>query len=176
METQRLPLLDFCRAQGWTEIIEYRDEGASATDLRARVAWRKLLNDAAKRRFDLVLVWRLDRMARSVLDAAQTLQQFRGWGVGLRSYQEPYLDTTSPFGEALFYITMAYAQLERGILQERVKAGMERAKREGKAIGRPRAEVDLDKARALMDQGASLRSAAKKLKVSPTTLSKILAG
>lgn len=76
-------------------------------------------------------------MARSVLDAAQTLERLRVWGVGLRSFQEPYLDTTSPFGEALFYITMAYAQLERGILSERTKAGMDRARRQGRHIGRP---------------------------------------
>lgn len=136
VENQRLPLLEYCQAQGWNDPTEYADE-ASATDLRGRKAWRRLLDDAARRKLDLVLVWRLDRMARSVLDAAQTLERLRAWGVGLRSYSEPYLDTTSPFGEALFYITMAYAQLERGILSERTKAGMERARRQGKRIGRP---------------------------------------
>lgn len=136
VENQRVPLQEFCAAQGWTEVAEYVDE-ASATDLRGRKAWRRLLDDAAKRKVDLVLVWRMDRLARSVLDAAQTLERLRGWGVGLRSYCEPYLDTTSPFGEALFHITMAYAQLERGILSERTKAGMSRARREGKHIGRP---------------------------------------
>jgi DNA invertase Pin-like site-specific DNA recombinase len=136
VENQRLPLLEYCKAQGWTDVREYADE-ASATDLRGRKAWRQLLDNAAKRRIDLVLVWRIDRAFRSVLDAAQTLERFRTWGVGLRSYQEPWLDTTSPFGEALYYITVAYAQLERGILAERTKAGMERARREGKRIGRP---------------------------------------
>ncbi len=136
VENQRLPLREFCAAQGLTEVAEYTDE-ASATDLRGRVQWRRLLDDCAKRKVDLVLVWRLDRAFRSVLDAAQTLERLRAWGVGLRSYQEPWLDTTSPFGEALYYITVAYAQLERGILRERVKAGMNRAKREGKHVGRP---------------------------------------
>jgi DNA invertase Pin-like site-specific DNA recombinase len=136
VENQRLPLREFCAAQGWTDVREYADE-ASATDVRGRKAWRLLLDDAAKRKVDLILVWRMDRMARSVLDAAQTLERLRGWGVGLRSYCEPYLDTTSPFGEALFHITMAYAQLERGILSERTRAGMERARRQGKHIGRP---------------------------------------
>lgn len=136
VENQRMPLREFCTAQGWTEVAEYADE-ASATDLRGRVQWRRLLDDCAKRKVDLVLVWRLDRAFRSVLDAAQTLERLRGWGVGLRSYQEPWLDTTSPFGEALYYITVAYAQLERGILRERVKAGMDRARREGRRVGRP---------------------------------------
>ena len=75
-----------------------------------------------------------DRAFRS----ANTLERLRGWGVGLRSYQEPWLDTTIPFGEALYYITVAYAQLERGILRERVRAGMDRAKKEGRRVGRPR--------------------------------------
>jgi DNA invertase Pin-like site-specific DNA recombinase len=136
VETQRLPLREYCQAQGWTDVREYADE-ASATDLRGRRAWRQLLDDAARRQVDLVLVWRIDRAFRSVLDAAQTLERLRGWGVGLRSYQEPWLDTTSPFGEALFHITVAYAQLEHAIIRERVKAGMARAKRQGRHVGRP---------------------------------------
>ena len=136
-QTQLLPLREFVRAQGWETHREYIDE-APATDLAHRFQWRQLLEDGSKRRFDLVLVWRMDRAFRSVLDAATTLERLRTWGVGLRSYTEPWLDTTSPFGEALYYITVAYAQLERGILRERVKAGMERARKEGRRIGRPR--------------------------------------
>ncbi|HVA21771.1 MAG TPA: recombinase family protein [Candidatus Micrarchaeia archaeon] len=136
VETQRLPLRDFCAAQGWTDVVEYADE-ASASDLRGRVAWRRLLDDCARRRVDLVCCWRIDRCFRSVLDAAQTLERLRHWGVGLRSYAEPWLDTTSPFGEALFHITVAYAQLERGILAERTRAGIDRARRQGKRVGRP---------------------------------------
>lgn len=125
---------------------------ASATDLRRRTAWRDLLDQASKRKVDLVLVWRIDRAFRSVLDAANTLERFRSWGVGLRSFQEPWLDTTSPFGEALYYITVAYAQLERGIIRERVKAGMERAKREGKSLGRPKVEVRSERLRLAWPQ------------------------
>ncbi len=136
-ETQLLPLREFVAAQpGWTVSKTYVDQ-ASATDLAHRTAWRELLDDASKRRFDLVLVWKMDRAFRSVLDAANTLERLRAWGVGLRSYTEPWLDTTSPFGEALYYITVAFAQLERGILRERVRAGMERARRQGRRIGRP---------------------------------------
>ena len=136
-ETQLMPLREFVQAQDWQTYQVYVDE-ASAMDLNGRKAWRELLDDASKRRFDLLLVWRMDRAFRSVLDAATTLERLRSWGVGLRSYSEPWLDTTSVFGEALYYITVAYAQLERGILRERVKAGMERARRQGKRIGRPK--------------------------------------
>ncbi|MBI4235864.1 MAG: recombinase family protein [Chloroflexi bacterium] len=135
--TQLLPLRELIQAQGWEAARECVDQ-APATDLLHRTAWRALLDDASKRQFDLLLVWRMDRTFRSVLDAATTLERLRAWGVGLRSYTEPWLDTTSPFGEALYYITVAYAQLERGILRERVRAGMERARRQGHRIGRPR--------------------------------------
>jgi putative DNA-invertase from lambdoid prophage Rac len=135
--TQLLPLRDFVKAQGWQVYREYIDR-VPATDMAHRTSWRDLLQDASRRRFDLLLVWRMDRAFRSVLDAATTLERLRTWNVDLRSYSEPWLDTTSPFGEALYYITIAYAQLERGILRERVKAGMDRARRQGHRIGRPR--------------------------------------
>jgi putative DNA-invertase from lambdoid prophage Rac len=135
--TQLLPLQEFVMAQRWETYGEYVDH-APATDFFHRTAWRELLGDASKRRFDLLLVWRMDRAFRSVLDAATTLERLRTWGIGLRSYSEPWLDTTSPFGEALYYITVAYAQLERGILRERVRAGMDRARKQGHQIGRPR--------------------------------------
>ena len=135
--TQLLPLREFVKAQAWEMFNEYIDY-APATDITHRTAWKDLLEDASRRKFDTLLVWRMDRAFRSVLDAATTLERLRIWGVGLRSYSEPWLDTTSPFGEALYYITVAYAQLERGILRERVKAGMERARAQGHQIGRPR--------------------------------------
>ncbi len=135
--TQLLPLREFVKAQSWETYHEYIDH-APATDITHRTAWKELLEDASRKKFDILLVWRMDRAFRSVLDAATTLERLRTWKVGLRSYSEPWLDTTSPFGEALYYITMAYAQLERGILRERVKAGMERARQQGHKIGRPR--------------------------------------
>jgi len=134
-ETQLMPLREFRKAQEWTVVNEYIDQ-ASATDQLRRTAWRKLLADAAKRKIDVILLWRLDRGFRSVLDAATVLEKLRTWKVGLRSYCEPWLDTTSAFGEALYYVTAAFAQLERGILSERTKAGMNRARKQGKHVGR----------------------------------------
>ena len=179
-ETQLLPLREFVEAQGWTIYREYIDM-APATDLLRRTSWRQLLDDASKRKFDLVLVWRMDRAFRSVLDAATTLERLRTWGVGLRSYSEPWLDTTSPFGEALYYITVAYAQLERGILRERVKAGMDRARREGKHIGRPKVtdrkgfSGRFNKVLARLTAGEiSRRKAAKELGIGYATLKRLL--
>jgi len=180
-ETQLLPLREFAAAQGWTVAGEFTDR-APATDLRARTAWREMLDHAARRRVDLVLVWRIDRAFRSVLDAATTLERLRAWGVGLRSYSEPWLDTTSPFGEALYYITAAYAQLERGILAERVRAGMERARRQGRRLGRPGgthregfSERWRELAPRILAGAISRRRAARVLGVSRTTIDRLLA-
>jgi len=130
-ETQLLPLREFVADQGWTAAGEFV-EHASATDLRGRTAWRELLDRASKRRADLILVWRIGRAFRSVLDAATTLSGSRGKG-GLRSYSVSWLNTTSPIGEALYFITGAYAQLERGIISERVRAGLGLGEKAGKA-------------------------------------------
>ncbi len=181
-ETQLVPLREFVAAQqSWFISGEFVDY-ASAVDLKARIAWRDLLDQASKRRFDLVLIWRLDRAFRSVLDAATTLERFRAWGIGLRSYGEPWLDTTSPFGEALYYITAAYAQLSRGILSERVRAGMARARQLGVKLGRPggthaigfRArwrEVELQVRSGQLSKSAAART----LGVGRATISRLLA-
>ena len=87
-QTQLMPLRDFIEAQGW-EIYKTYVDMAPANDLIHPIAWRELLGAASKRRFDLLLVWRMDRAFRSVLDAATTLERLRTWGVGLRSYSEP---------------------------------------------------------------------------------------
>jgi putative DNA-invertase from lambdoid prophage Rac len=180
-ETQLLPMREFVAAQEWTIVGEFVDQ-ASATDLRARTAWRELLDQAARRRIDLVLVWRIDRAFRSVLDAATTLERLRTWGVGLRSYSEPWLDTTSPFGEALYYITAAYAQLERGILAERVRDGMDRARRQGRRLGRPGGthwegfgERWREIAPRIRAGEISRRRAARMLEVSRATVDRLLA-
>ena len=179
-ETQLMPLREFVQAQDWQTYHVFVDE-ASAMDLNGRTAWRDLLDDASKRRFDLLLVWKMDRAFRSVLDAATTLERLRSWGVGLRSYSEPWLDTTSVFGEALYYITVAYAQLERGILRERVKAGMERARRQGKRIGRPKVTDRRgfkNRFGAILERlkagEISRRKAAKELNIGYATLKRLL--
>jgi DNA invertase Pin-like site-specific DNA recombinase len=178
--TQLMPLREFVKNLGWQVHDEYIDR-VPATDMVHRTAWRDLLQDASKKKFDLLLVWRMDRAFRSVLDAATTLERLRTWKVGLRSYSEPWLDTTSPFGEALYYITVAYAQLERGILRERVKAGMERARRQGHRIGRPRVtdrrgfKASYGAVLERLDQGlVSRRKAALELNIGYATLKRLL--
>ena len=139
-ETQLRPLREHLTALGRIEPVEPVGESvdrASADDLRGRRAWRRLLELAHRRRVDVVVVWKLDRAFRSVLDGANTLQALWATGCGLRSLQEPWIDTTTPVGEALYHITLAWAQLEKRQLAERVRAGMARARAEDKALGRP---------------------------------------
>jgi len=137
-ETQLIPLREFYQTQGWVLAGEFVDH-ASATDLRGRTAWRDLLVLAARRKLDLIVTWKLDRAFRSVAHMATTVEQLRRWGVGLRSYSEPWLDTSgsSPVGDLMLNILASFAQFERALIAERVRAGMDRARRQGKHVGRP---------------------------------------
>jgi len=175
-ETQLRPLRDYAAARPDDIVAEYVDM-ASATDLTHRAAWQRLLDDARHRQLDMVIVWRMDRAFRSVLHAAQTLEAFKGWGIGLKSYQEAWLDTTTPMGEMLYYITIAYAQLEKNLIGERVKAGLDRAKAEGKRLGKPPIETQAAKwkaacqaVRAVESGRLSYRKAAKRYGVSLSTI------
>lgn len=136
-ETQLRPLREHARTLADIDVVGEFVDRASADDLRGRRAWRHLLEAALKRDVDLIVVWRLDRAFRSVVDGATTLQTLRSAGCGIRSLQELWIDTTTPIGEAMYHITLAWAQLEKRQLTERVKAGMDRARAEGKSLGRP---------------------------------------
>jgi DNA invertase Pin-like site-specific DNA recombinase len=177
-ETQLLPLREFCRAQGWEVAAEYVDH-ASATDDRRRVAWKRLLGEAATRRVDVIVCWKMDRAFRSVAHASRTLEDLRRWGVGLRSYSEPWLDTsgTNPAGELMFNILASFAQFERSLIAERVRAGMARARKSGVHVGRPpKLNGDLTVLRPLIESGQlSRHQAARQLGVTHTTISRSLA-
>jgi DNA invertase Pin-like site-specific DNA recombinase len=176
-ETQLLPLREFAQAQGWPVQGEYVDH-APATDLRGRREWRRLLDLAATRRVDAILVWKLDRAFRSTAQAIATIEQLRGWKVGLRSYSEPWLDTSghSAFGELMFTIIAGFAQFERSLIAERVRAGMARAKTQGKVLGRPRVlNGEWDEVAPLVHSGAlSQRAAARRLGVGIGTIQRRL--
>jgi len=177
-ETQLLPLREFCLAQGWTVAGEHVDY-ASATDLRGRTAWRDLLDQAAKRRVDTIMVWKLDRAFRSVAHMATTVEQLRRWGVGLRSYSEPWLDTsgTSPIANLMLNILASFAQFERALIGERVRAGMARARKQGKRVGRPRkVNGEWEGVRARLERGDLTKpGAARALGVSRATVYRLLA-
>lgn len=171
-ETQLLALRDYARAQGWDVHGEYVDR-APANDLRGRAQWRRLLDDAAKRRFQVVAVFKLDRAFRSVKHLHDTLAVWEAEGVGFVSAREGF-DTRTALGRLLMNLLASLAEFELATISERVRAGMERARREGRHVGRPRRQVDVAKAHALLTSGLSLRQAAKALRVPESTLRRAL--
>jgi len=167
-DSQLLDLRRYVSERGWHSFKEYCDNGISGTT-DSRPALNELMNDARKRRFDVVLVWRFDRYARSTRHLINALEEFRNLGIDFVSYQEN-IDTSSPLGSAIFTIISAVAQLERDIIAERVKAGLRRAKENSKVIGRPKALFSVEEAHKLRLRGLSLREIGEKIGVSRTTV------
>ena len=170
--SQLLDLRKYVSDRGWQIYREFVDEGISGTK-DSRPALDQLMADAKKRKFDIVLVWRFDRFARSTRHLINALEEFKNLGIDFVSFQEN-IDTASPLGSAIFTIISAVAQLERDIIAERVKAGLRRARENGKKLGRPRASVDTEKIHRLRSKGLSLRAIAKETGVSRTTVSDVL--
>src|SRR5918999_6507659 len=178
-ETQLLPLRDFCAAQGWEVYREYVDR-APANDLLHRVQWRQLLDDAAKRNFSAVLVFKLDRVFRSVKHMHDALAAWELVGVSFQSYREQF-DTSTALGRLLLNLLASLAEFELELNRERAKAGMERARRQGRKIGRPKVTDRKgfshrfgDILERLIQGDISRRQAAKELKIGYATLKRLL--
>ena len=142
---------------------EYTDVGISGTQ-RHRPQLDALMRDARRRLFDVVLVWKFDRFARSLKHLIESLDEFSALGIDFISLTEG-IDTTTPAGQLLFHIVGAVAQFERDLIAERVRAGMAHARAMGKRIGRPRAAVDVEAVSKLRLEGRSLREIAGTLNV-----------
>lgn len=134
-ETQLLPLREYCKAKGWEVYREYVDE-AKANDLPHRTAWKSLMEDAAKHRFQSVVVFKLDRAFRSVRHMMGVLDDWEVASVGFVSIREQY-DFNTPMGRLMRVFMAALAEFELETISERVKAGMSRARNDNKQIGRP---------------------------------------
>jgi DNA invertase Pin-like site-specific DNA recombinase len=162
-ELQVRDLRAYCTARGFDLVREYVDVGQSgAKDSRPEL--NKLMDDARKRQFDAIVVWRFDRFARSTKHLLLALEEFRSLGIQFVSYQEN-IDTSSALGQALFTIVSAVAQLERDLIRERVSAGIRNARANGKKLGRPKATVDRERILELKAGGQSLRQIAANLGV-----------
>lgn len=154
--------------RGWTA-VEYIDHGVSAARLRMP-ARERMLEDAKRGRLDLVVVWRLDRLGRSVLDLLHVLHGLTSSGVGFLSVRDPGLDTTSAVGRLLVQLLAAFAEFERALIIERTRAGLARARARGTHLGRPMASVSEADAEAAVREHGSIRAAARALGVSVGTL------
>jgi DNA invertase Pin-like site-specific DNA recombinase len=122
---------------GWSIMKVYRDEGVSGAKSRAeRPAFNALWKDATCRRFDMVMAWSVDRLGRSLQDLVPFLSELHALRIDLYLHQQG-VDTSTPAGKALFQMTGVFAEFERAMIRERVKSGLERAKAQGKILGRP---------------------------------------
>jgi DNA invertase Pin-like site-specific DNA recombinase len=147
-------LRDFAAKQGWTIVAEYADQISGKHSDREQ--FQRMFSDASKRKFDLLLFWSLDRLSREgALETLQHLNRLTSYGVQWRSLTEQYLDSTGMFRDAVVSILAVIAKQERVRLSERTLAGLERARKAGKVLGRPRADVDGKQIRALRDRGMS---------------------
>ncbi len=161
-------LRNYIKDRQWTVYHEYVDIGHSGA-MDSRPQLNKLMSDAKRRRFDVVLVWKFDRFARSVKHLVNSLYEFRALGIDFVSLTEG-IDTSTPLGEAMFSIIGAMAQLERDLIRERVTAGMRRAREKGKALGRPRETLDIAEFQRLKAEGLTMVQIAKALGVTRSTL------
>ena len=126
---------EYCPRRGWTVVDEYIDVGISGTKEK-RPELDRLMSDAHSRRFDVIVVWKFDRFARSVSHLLRALETFQSLGIEFVSLSEQ-LDTSTPTGKMVFTVLGAVAELERSLIVERVRAGMRNARAKGKRIGRP---------------------------------------
>ncbi|QNI31402.1 recombinase family protein [Alloacidobacterium dinghuense] len=163
-QNQSIELREFARLRGYEIVQEYCDHGISGTKVR-RPALDQLLKDAHRRKFDAVLVWSCDRLARSTKHFLQVLDELNELGIQFLSQREA-IDSEGPLGRAIVVIISAIAELERSLIVERVRAGMRRAKLEGRRIGR--APLDVDRHSLVRDRlaGMSLTHTAQKYGVS----------
>jgi DNA invertase Pin-like site-specific DNA recombinase len=162
-ETQLRQLREYAERRGFTVAGEFVDHASGTSNDRPQ--FKKLMEAARRREVDVVLVWRYDRFARSTQALVNALMEFRALGVDFISHQEN-VDTTTPQGELVFGMMASLAQFESSLIGERVRAGMARAKAQGKRVSRPPIpEATRRKVEALARQGRSINGIARELKI-----------
>ena len=173
---QERELRQVAERMGWEAVKVYKDHGISGAKSRnGRPAFDALCRDATKRRFDVIMAWSVDRLGRSLQDLVAFLSEIHALKVDLYLHQQG-LDTTTPAGKAMFQMMGVFAEFERAMIQERVRAGLRRAVSEGKQLGRPRIAPELEEQikKALSEPGRpGVREIAKRFKVNPGTVQRI---
>jgi DNA invertase Pin-like site-specific DNA recombinase len=173
-DLQETELQQYVESRGW-EYVVYRDRGQSGAK-HDRPALNQMLHDLRRRKFDVVVVWKLDRLARSLKQLLIIGEECQSLGVDLVSLRQN-IDTTLPAGRLTFQILGAVAEFERELLRERVKAGMAQAHRTGKHCGRPALRTfqpsDIERMRELRTKGTSVRRLAKDFETSQWMVAKI---
>lgn len=167
-EMQLAELREYASRRGWEVFAEYVDSGVSGAR-ESRPELNRLMADAHRRHFDIVLCWKVDRFGRSLKHLVNALADLDSYGVAFVSVRDN-LDLSTPSGRLMFQIIGAMSEFERSLIQERVRAGLRNAKIKGKTLGRPRRIVNSDEMTRLRRQGASFREIAKAVGASAGTV------
>jgi DNA invertase Pin-like site-specific DNA recombinase len=145
VENQLLELRRIAERRGWQVVEEYHDAGISgAKGRKDRPGLDRMLKDAQRRKFDVVMAWAIDRIGRSLIDLLGTIQALEAVEVDLYLDQQS-IDTTTPAGRLMFQVTGAFAEFERSMIRQRVHAGLKRAVEQGKQLGRPKIDPAIEK-------------------------------
>lgn len=168
---QSRAMREYAARRGWTVVLQVREVGCGTAQREAR---ERLLEAARRREIDVVLVWRLDRWGRSVTDLLTTLQELQHLGVGFVSLTEA-LDLTTPAGRAMAGLLAVFAEFEKEILRERVRAGLAHARQNGQRLGRPAtAAMHATAVRKLYRAGVSKAEIARRVQIGRTSVRRIL--
>jgi DNA invertase Pin-like site-specific DNA recombinase len=173
-QNQLHQLREFAGRQGWVVVHEFVDHESGSTDDREK--FQAMFQAASRREFDVLLFWSLDRFSREgVFETLTHLNRLTGYGVHYRSFTEQWFDSCGIFRDAVISIMATLAKQERVRISKRTKAGLDRALREGKTLGRPKVEVSADEIRQLRAQGLSWSAVAAQTGVARATCQRAVA-
>ena len=176
VDNQLIELRDHCSKMGWEIVKEYKDEGLSGTLSREkRPSFNEMIKDGYRRKFELVVCWDISRIGRSMKELIMFLSDMKDRDIGICSVRQGF-DTSTTMGEMMFQFVGILSSWEREMIRERTLAGLDRAKKEGKTLGR-KTVIDDDKVshiRKLRSIGRSLRDIASEVGVSKGTVSNVL--
>ena len=175
-QNQILELKEIAQRKGLTVVSEFTDEGVSGAKGRdKRTGFDNLIKGAIKKDFDTILVWSVDRLGRSLQDLVSFLHEIHSVDCDLYIHQSG-VDPSTPAGKMMFQMCGVFAEFERGMIRERVKSGQDRAKSQGKHIGRPSNLNDglVHSVKYMRDQGVGIRKIARDLKIGVSTVYKVL--
>jgi len=174
IENQVRELRQIAERRGWEVVETYSDAGISGAKGRdKRPGLDRMLNDAKRRNFDVVMAWAIDRLGRSLIDLLGTIQELEACGVDLFLEQQA-IDTTTPAGRLMFQVCGAFAEFERSMIRQRVKLGLKRAVAQGRRLGRPKIGDDVErKVQRQLRKGAGILKVAKMFGLGTGTVHKI---
>src|SRR5262249_36155917 len=167
-------LRQIAERRGWEVVEQYDDAGISGSKGReSRPGLDQMLKNASRRKFDVIMAWAIDRIGRSLIDLLHTIQVLEACGVDLYLDQQS-IDTTTPAGKLMFQVTGAFAEFERGMIRQRVRAGLKRAVEQGKQLGRPKIDVELeDRIKAALKTGTGVLKTARHCGVGTSVVQRI---